>query len=309
MEATLRRVHAGLDRERRRRATVNAFISPNSIQRIDRLVRLYAGIERAESRSVKLADNCAARLIERPARHASIRAAHDYGRLQFDSIGDASNRVCRGIDLERTNKHIPRFVPVLVVGKLVRVLEERSLDRSEVHASRENFTIGVIVPASRSPLHRNLCIRIENHIVCGDFKLHAVERNITIVRRNLEISIRNNVFASRSREVARTERSRELVRALVGVCEIDGRASSGASAPNGIQHHRIVAIVRCSRAVVFRNDSVIQFRECGIAVRGESITLHAKSTIVQSHREALICTFDSVILRHNPVTVIIRLER
>ena len=312
LETTLRSIHAGLDHERRRRAASNTFVSPNRIQRIDRLARFHEGIERAESIRIKLADNRVANLIKRPARHASVRTAHDRSRLQFDCIRDIRNLVRRGINLERADEHILLIVPVFVVCKLVFILEERSLDRSEVFTRRKLFTISVIAPCCRggSTLHSNLRVRIEEDIGCSHCKFDTIERNVLIYRRNHKIRICNFVFASRSREVARSKRSRKLVRTLVRVSKLDGHAVSNiAISPVSIQHQRIQAIA--TGGLILRNESVVQFCEPAriLVSGGKRVAFQALISTVERFRERLVHAFDSKLVRHNPVAVIIRLER
>ena len=179
LEATLSDRDFRGDSERCRLATRRTLLRPNCIQRIGR----GCSIECAESFAIERTDDRAASLIESPTRQASVRASHNIERLQALRFSNTCNRVSFAVLHVRAVEYGTILVVIFVVSELVRILQERRLDRAEVCTDGEHVAIVVIRPACRSgrTLDLNLRIHIENdtsHIANDEFD--TVERHIAM---------------------------------------------------------------------------------------------------------------------------------
>ena len=183
LEATLSSRHTGCDGERRRSAT-STLRRPDSVQRTDIFSIGFESVNLAECFSIEFANRIRAIGIQCPASQASISAAHDIERLERLGFSNTCKRVSLARDHIRTEEHVLRIRirNILVVVERVRVLQERSLDGTDIHIRSEHATRRVIGPYIRSTrtLDGNLCIRIENDIRSSHFKRHIIERDISI---------------------------------------------------------------------------------------------------------------------------------
>ena len=312
LEAPLGSIHARRDGElfryaNRARSISIARIRPNGVQRTYILAFFFAFINLAESFDIEqiyLGGNIV--LVKRPAAHASIRATHDGIRQQILRLRNVSNRVGIARLHRRAVEHGLAIRIVSIVIERVAILQNRSLDGVEVHTGGKQSAIRVVAPngSRRSTLDSNLLFRIQNYICTGtDIKRNAVERNV--VRRDVKHPRRHHIFTDCRGQVSTAERPRERIGPLFGTNEIDCRNRRNTCTPDRIQRHRIGAAIRtCGqvRLFVVGYHSVIEFRVGDVAVISERVALQAVAIIaVHRHREALVSTFDGVIIRNNPV--------
>ena len=313
LEGSLGCRHICCNRERLRRAAVYTRVVPNSVQLADILAGGFAFVNLAECNDIEHV-YLGGRIVhvERPAAHASIRAAHDRSRQQALELRDIGNRVRFGSLHCRTVEHGLAIIEVPIVIEHIAVLQNRSLDGIDlVILHGEQITCGVFAPIRIFALRldRNLLLSIEDvAFAIVDFEFHIRERDILIVRRNYEGFRSRRVRTGIRRVVVGgsvSELPGECVSSLIRIGELDRLACNGglAISPESIQRRVSCRVFLTS--IKFNKERIVQFGKVLGRTGFERVTVQALVCTVQSRRELSLST-KTVASLHNTVFAIRR---